>query len=259
MRTTIAHLSDTHFDGTPRTAQRNRVVLDYLRDLPPSALAGVVVSGDVTDHGDESEYAQARAELTGPWPMLVIPGNHDRRDAFAAGLYGQGRVGEPLDSSVDIGPVVLIGCDSSIPAPPGSRIDEGRLDAGTLHWLDSALAARRPDQWALICLHHPPAPVQIPLMDPIRLSNGAELLDVLRRHAGIAGILTGHAHTAGATELGGIPVRIAPGVASAVPLPFEPNAPITPALPPGFAFHIIDDEGRLTTHFRILPTATASQ
>jgi hypothetical protein len=50
---------------------------------------------------------------------------------------------------------------------------------------------------------------------------------------------------------------MAPGVAATMLLPWEPNpgthAGIDLDAPPAFAFHLHDDENRLTTHFRVLP------
>ena len=47
----------------------------------------------------------------------------------------------------------------------------------------------------------------------------------------------------------------APGVVSTLRMPWEgdKDGPIDYALPPMLAFHVHDDEGRLTTHFRVVP------
>ena len=48
----------------------------------------VVITGDLTECGLDAEYANLLAMLRRwlPMPVFVIPGNHDRRDNFRAGL-----------------------------------------------------------------------------------------------------------------------------------------------------------------------------
>ena len=61
-------------------------------------LDAILVTGDIADHGRPSEYAEARAILSAPCPVLFLPGNHDERDAFRRGLLsgpGAGRLAGP--------------------------------------------------------------------------------------------------------------------------------------------------------------------
>jgi len=55
----------------------------------------VLVTGDVADHGLPGECEQARSLLTGPWPVLICPGNHDERAAFRRVLLGGDHVRGP--------------------------------------------------------------------------------------------------------------------------------------------------------------------
>ena len=65
--------------------------------------------------------------------------------------------------------------------------------------------------------------------------------------------LVGHAHTACATTFAGRPLLVGGGCASTVPLDAEPYPVVWEAGPPTLAFHLLHDDGRLTTHWRALP------
>lgn len=69
----IAHVSDLHLDGGVRALTRTRRVMDHLRGCEVDA---IVVTGDLADHGQVSEYEQVKAELVAEVPVLMLPGNH---------------------------------------------------------------------------------------------------------------------------------------------------------------------------------------
>jgi Icc protein len=108
-------------------------------------------------------------------------------------------------------------------------------------------------QVLLVAFHHPPVAVHSPFIDAIRLQREQCLADLLHRHARVAAVLCGHAHTAAASSFAGRPLLIAPGVASTLRLPWEGAGDIDGAMPPAIAFHVLGDDGRLTTHYRVLP------
>jgi 3',5'-cyclic AMP phosphodiesterase CpdA len=250
MTTVIAHVSDTHFGGPPDARGRAEAVLAHLLalDPPPDVL---LVTGDVADHGLPDEYAQARTVLDA-WPgeLLVGTGNHDVREAFATGLLDREADG-PLDQLLETDTLRLVMLDSLVAARDGVRIDHGELTDESLAWLDARLAAdRRP---SFVCLHHPPADIGLGLMAPILLREPERLAAVVERHPHVVATLVGHAHTASATTFAGRPQLIGGGVASTVPLDAEPYPVVWEAGPPTLAFHLLHDDGRLTTHWRALP------
>jgi 3',5'-cyclic-AMP phosphodiesterase len=106
----------------------------------------------------------------------------------------------------------------------------------------------------LIGFHHPPALLHCPYTDSLRQFEEQRLAALVRRHPNIAALICGHAHTAAATTFAGKPLVVAPGVVSALRLPWERRAHPTDHvhldLPPALAFHVLDDTGRLTTHYR---------
>ncbi|NYI72579.1 3',5'-cyclic AMP phosphodiesterase CpdA [Naumannella cuiyingiana] len=252
--TLIVQVSDTHFDNSPATAQRNARVWDYLEALPFDPEL-VLHTGDVTDHGLSNEYREAARRVAGRHRVAAIPGNHDRRTDFAEGLPGVTADSDPagpLDLAVELAELTVIALDSTVPSADGERIDHGHLAESSLIWLDRQLAARPAGRTALVALHHPPVALGHPTMDAIRLDNPDDLADVLNAHRDIAGIVCGHAHTATAATFAGLPVRIAPGVASTITLEGEPGELLNRDLPPGFAFHEVRPDGTLITQFRHL-------
>ncbi len=241
----VAHVSDTHVgndqqDPTARLA----LVMDHLLALDPRPDL-LVVTGDVADHGTAEEYAAARAWLDRwPGPLAVCPGNHDVRDAFVDGLGIEAR------SVVEVSGHRFLMLDSLVDAVDGVRVDEGRLGDAQLAWLDQALGAD--DAPAFVCLHHPPVTIGIDLMDPIRLVDGDDLAAVIDHHPHVVAVLVGHAHTMGTTTYAGRPLLIGGGVVSTVPLDAEPFPIVWYDAPPSLALHLVDDEGRVTTHWRAL-------
>jgi 3',5'-cyclic-AMP phosphodiesterase len=252
--TLIAHLSDTHLDGGERALRRTRAVLEWLHGIPVDA---ILVTGDVTDHGTAAEYEQAAAEFTADVPVLLLPGNHDERSAFRRVLLADdGAAGStdghaPLNRLHRVGGLTFALCDSTVPGR-----SEGRLAAETADWLRAVLAAA--DGPVLVCLHHPPVLIGHPLMDEIMLRRPEELAAVIEGRPNVAAVLCGHAHQPIATTFAGTPLVVAPGVVSTLRLPWTVPGPLTWSAavdldePPGVALHVIDDVGRVTTHFRSL-------
>jgi Icc protein len=242
----VAHVSDTHFGNDVQDpAGRCAAVMDHLLALDPRPDV-LVVSGDVADHGLAEEYAAARAWLDRwPGPLAVCPGNHDVRERYVEGL------GLPACSVVEVSGHRLVLLDSLIDAVDGRRVDEGRLGRPQLEWLDSRLAES--DAPAIVVLHHPPVAIGVPLMDPIRLVDGDDLASVISRHRHVVAVLVGHAHTMAGTTYAGRPLLIGGGVVSTVPLDAEPFPVVWYDAPPSLAVHLVDDDGRVTTHWRALP------
>ena len=243
----LAQVSDLHIDGSEERGARAGRVMRYLATLPRPVDA-VLVTGDVADHGAVEEYQAARGLLRAPSPVLLCPGNHDQRANFRRVLLGDADGGDgPVNQVHHLEGVTVMLCDSTVPGQDG-----GYLADETIRWLDAALAAtpRRP---VLVAMHHPPVTLGIPFVDAIRQGDGHRLQDVLRRHEQVVAVLCGHAHTAASTWFAGRQLLIAPGVASTVLLPAErPTGDVLDDdAPAGVAFHLLDD-GRLTTHFRVV-------
>ncbi|MEU8204229.1 phosphodiesterase [Streptosporangium sp. NPDC049046] len=241
----LAHVSDVHIDGSPRSIDRTRSVMRHLENLP-GPLDAVVVTGDIADNGLIEEYEIARELLTTRHPTIVCPGNHDARPAFRKALLGLDEGGNgPVNQVLRLNGLTVALCDSSVPGRP-----EGFLEDETITWLNGVLA-EAPDTPALVGMHHPPVSLGIPYVDGIRLRNPERLEAVVRRHPQVVSVITGHAHTAASTVFAGLPLSVAPGVVSTLRLSQELDIPIPVDydLPPQIAIHVFDG-GRLVTHVR---------
>jgi hypothetical protein len=86
----------------------------------------------------------------------------------------------------------------------------------------------------------------------MRQTGGERLEALLRRHGNVAAILTGHAHTPAATSFAGSPLLISPSVISTLTLPWDGEGLIDEEAPAALAYHVLDDERRLITHFRVV-------
>ncbi|MFD9407412.1 metallophosphoesterase [Streptomyces sp. NPDC059989] len=248
----IAHLSDVHLDGGTRAADRTRAVMEYLDSLPHD-LDAVLVSGDIADHAAPAEYEEAAKLLRSRHPLVVCPGNHDERTAFRQGLLGEGAAATaaPVDQVLRGDGFVLAVCDSSVPGQ-----DHGLLEESTLDWLDGVLADTPRETPVLVAFHHPPVPLHTPYVDEIRQFGEERLAALAERHPHLTAFLCGHAHTAAATTFAGRPLLVAPGVVSTLRLPWEiqsaPDHHVHLDEPPAIAFHVLGEDGRLTTHYRVV-------
>lgn len=256
MTMVFAHVSDVHLGQGDGVAARRRTaaVVEYLAGLP-GPLAAVLLTGDIADHGLPAEYREA-AEVLAPLdvPVLPCPGNHDERIAYQRAFLGEPDSGGlPVNRVHRVAGATLALCDSSIPGAA-----DGFLSDDTLTWLDTVLA-EAPDAPAFVCFHHPPVPLHTPLVDAIRLTGEDRLAAVLAAHPQVVAVLCGHAHVAAATTFAGLPLLVGGGVVSTVRLlPWEGDPEFDYDLPPTVAFHVLGDDGRLTTHYRVVPSGRSS-
>jgi 3',5'-cyclic AMP phosphodiesterase CpdA len=239
----IAHVSDIHIDTTGRATERTTRVMDYLRSVAVH-LDVVLITGDLADKGTEPEYEIVAQVATAPVPVLLCPGNHDSRPPYRKALLGEDPASTPINRAHRVGGVTFLMADSSIPGE-----DAGLLDDETIAWLDAELAID--DGPAFVCFHHPPVVLHLPFVDEIRQQRADRLAHLVEKHPRIVALLCGHAHTPAATTFANRPLLVAPGTASTLKLPWEPGDILDRGMPPAIAFHILDD-GRLTTHFRLV-------
>ncbi|MGW3649914.1 metallophosphoesterase [Streptomyces sp. NPDC000878] len=247
----LAHISDLHLDGTARSTARAERVRDRLWELPGHVDA-LLVTGDIADHGTEAEYEEAAHILglrTGdaPFPVLTCPGNHDSRAPYRKALLGLPATEGPVNSAHVFDDAAVLMCDSSV---PGS--DEGALDDETYDWIDATLDELDEGVPALLAFHHPPVALHHPLPDAYQLGRPDRLAALMERRPQIAGLITGHAHTPAATTFEGRPLVVGPGVTWTLRLPWEGEGAADRDAPVGLALHVLSDDGRLTSHFRVV-------
>ncbi|MFE9819921.1 metallophosphoesterase [Streptomyces sp. NPDC005773] len=244
--TLLAQISDLHLDGSERATERAVRVMDYLRALPRPVDA-LLVTGDIADHGEEAEYEEAARILAAPFPVLTCPGNHDARPAYRKALLGEAPGDGPVNRLHHVTGTAVLMCDSTIPGE-----DDGLLDTDTVTWIDTTLTALPQDTPALIAFHQPPVALHHPLPDAYMLQEPARLAALLDAHPQVAAVLTGHAHTAAASTFAGRPLIVGPAVTWTLRMPWEGDQAVDRDQPPGLAFHVLDEERRLTTHYRVV-------
>lgn len=241
----IAHVSDTHIgateEATPRT-ERVLAHLDALRQRPDAML----ITGDLVDHGAEAEYEELRT-LLGERDVLLCPGNHDRREPYRKVLLDAAAAADPINAVADRGGARFVLLDSTIPGEDG-----GRLADETLTFLADVLADTPAGRRVLVAFHHPPVELHVPFIDAIRQQDEARLATALERHPNVVALLCGHAHTPAASTFAGRPLLVAPGVVSTLGLPWETADIVDYARPPAIAYHLLDEDGRVTTHYRLI-------
>jgi 3',5'-cyclic-AMP phosphodiesterase len=242
----VVQISDPHIGAAWEGADPAALLADavaHVATLVP-APAAVLVAGDIAGHGADAEYELAR-ELLAPLgaPLYALPGNHDDRAAVRRSFDLPGAGAEPVQYSVDLGPLRLVVVDS---VRPGD--DRGELDAERLAWLDAELAAA-PDLPTLIAMHHPPLVTGLPALDAIALpaADRRALGDVVARHPQVRRIVGGHVHRTIAATLGGLPVFAGPSTYVPLRLDFRADEILLADEPPGFALHVMLD-GELVSH-----------
>lgn len=244
----LAQLSDPHIGAEwfdDQSVPRLGAAVASVRAVRPPPDA-VLVTGDIADHATDEEYEQVR-ELLAPLdaPLYVLPGNHDDRRALHRHFGVPGADGEPVQYSVDLGPLRLVVLDTTIPSE-----DPGTLDGGRLEWLDSELAGA-PDRLTLVAMHHPPIVTGIPAWDEIGL-RGADrlaLAEVIERHPQVRRLAGGHVHRAIAGELAGRGVVVVPSTYVQARLNFAMEELELSADPAGFGVHAVVD-GELVSHIQ---------
>ncbi len=206
------HLTDLHLavpgDRGPLTDTTATfgAVLERIAAIRP-APAFIVISGDLTDRGDEASYRLLRQMLTSiDLPVLVALGNHDSRPGFYRGMLGRDSDDTaPWCHDALVAGVHVITLDSHVPGRIG-----GALQPETWDFLDAALA-RHAAVAKLVVVHHPPALEDAPAWHSLNWPDSQELARRLRGR-GVAGLLCGHVHTPRIDHWHGVPVITGPGL-----------------------------------------------
>jgi 3',5'-cyclic-AMP phosphodiesterase len=250
----IAHLSDPHlcppgtlYQGVLDTTARFAQALTRAGAFAPDL---VILSGDLAEHGDPAEYALA-CQLLGslPSPLLIIPGNHDDREGFRAGLSGlPNRVpvarSGPLHAVAEDGPVRVVGLDVTV---PGAH--HGQFEASHADWLEATLS-QAPDTPTLLMMHQPPFLTGMGYADDYRCFGEDLLAQILARHPQVIRVLAGHVHRHMVTTFAGRPALTAPTTATSLALRLNPGAePASFTEPPAMLLHHWRN-GQLTSHLQ---------
>ncbi len=206
----------------------------------------VVITGDIADRGEPSEYQKAAEKLARlPVHANACPGNHDFHVPFESHLP---RVGLTASRTLRLGDWLFVFADSNF---SGRRFDEssgrlvdnddriesdGQLGPAEVAWIDDTIASTDAAN-AFIWVHHPPGAIgsfSVPAYD-------AEIEAIANRHPKLRGVGAGHTHTNSETVVGGIPVHTCPA--------FTVNVDYRKLeiLPPGYRTYEFGDDGGVSS------------
>jgi 3',5'-cyclic AMP phosphodiesterase CpdA len=181
-------------------------ILNRLAELD---LDFLLLPGDLTQHGEPENHAWVVDRLRQlPYPVYVIPGNHDvpnlepdhQSVGFAAfpGLYeefGYAGIDRHYYSQQLMPGLRLIALNSNTFDAEGNQV--GRIDPAQMDWLRATLATDGDVQTIVMVHHnvieHMPEQASDPLGKRYILENADEVCDLLRS-AGVQLVFTGHLH-----------------------------------------------------------------
>jgi Icc protein len=247
----IAQLSDPHFMPNVRlfgrldTAGFLERAVAHLNTLE---LDVVLITGDLTNDGDEQVYAAFAGIVSGlRAPYFVLTGNHDDRELmrqrFGAGYMPEGG---PLTYVIDRFAVRLIALDTLVPGETW-----GRLGPEQLAWLDARLG-EMPERPTVVALHHPPFRIGIGHLDWSMLRDADALAAVLGRHRQVERVVCGHVHRSIQCRFAGTLAQTAPSCAHQAELVFG-DAPATWICePPALLLHRWDLADGLVSHVSLI-------
>lgn len=190
----ILHITDPHLfadaDGELRgtkTCESLAAVITHFRASGREADL-VVATGDIIQDDSAAAYVRFR-ELLEPvgLPVYCIPGNHDVRHLMKAALS------KPpfyYCATAALGNWLLVGVDSCREGDAG-----GAVSAAEMERLEAEVAASDAEH-VLVCIHHPPVPMNSRWLDEVGLENAAELLARLQALGRVRLVLFGHVHQA---------------------------------------------------------------
>lgn len=176
----FAHVSDTHIGGAPTASDDLRATV---RDINGNAaLKFVIITGDITEFGADTELREAKAildSLNKPW--YIIPGNHDGNWS-ESGANSFRTVFGAETTTFQYGGFLFAGTACG----PNMRMGPGQVPHEDIVWLDSVLTHLPQANMPIIYLNHYP-------QDSAQ-NNWYEAMDLLKQH-NLQLILCGHWHS----------------------------------------------------------------
>ena len=253
----IAQMTDIHIGFAPGEEpeelnhSRFRATLERLIEAP-SRPDMLVLTGDITDHGDFESFDKTVALLAAcPFPVWPIVGNHDSREGLVHAFpHVRPADGGFLHYVLEQAGLRIVMLDTFEPGRHGGAFCEARQA-----WLAARLD-EAPHAPTLIFMHHPPVVSGIDWMDPdpgegwVRRFGAA-----VEGRTNVLAIHCGHLHRPLSTSFRGIPLGVTPSVAPLVALDLRATDPDRPderdlitTEPPTYALHRWDGTA-LATHY----------
>ncbi len=243
----LVQITDTHIDepgtlvyghfDTSRALAQAIETINAMRPTPDLVLH----TGDIASGGSIPRY-EAFKRIAGDLtvPLVVMPGNHDDRDAMRAVFGGTSWLplgdsdGDFLHYVIEDQAVRIICCDSVIAGEvPGEMCPQ------RLAWLDARLGEAS-DRPTIVALHHPPFYTGMTGTTAKGLRRGGDELDaLLRRHPQVVRVLAGHTHRPITAGFGGTIAFVCPTTCYPFGLDTGPERILNVVKePPGIAVHL---------------------
>lgn len=195
------------------------VLEEILARLATLDLDFLLLPGDLTQHGEPENHQWVADRLKSlPYPVYVIPGNHDvptlQANEQSAGFdafpqfyrqFGYHNTNRHYYSHEILPGLRLIALNSNTFDADGQQV--GVVDRAQMVWLQDTLAQVK-DEYVMVMIHHNviehmPGQMQDPLGKRYILQNADALLSELRS-AGVQLVLTGHLHIQNIAQQGDI-------------------------------------------------------
>jgi 3',5'-cyclic AMP phosphodiesterase CpdA len=193
--TRIAHLTDTHLDGSAAHRQRFDAVLEKAWGLGAQHL---LLTGDLTGHGRPNEFQELANALRG-WPahaVTMVPGNHDGHSrTWQTAIDGPLRAFANTSTPgmfTDIGDAVIVPISTHVGGRAPAFWAIGYVDRASLRMLhEIAGASMVLGKVMVVAMHHGP---QLSLLQPLDgLVNRHDMTDLLKSHQHVW-LCCGHDH-----------------------------------------------------------------
>lgn len=248
--TTFLHLTDLHISApepvdaglhsdTTGTLRTVRSMIEGMATPP----AFIIVSGDLTNHGDQPSYEILRELMDGlAMPVLYALGNHDTRAGFYQGMLGRSEdLAAPYDHEALIAGVHVITLDTSRPKKIGGHLDDAQFD-----FLTAALA-NHPGTPKIVMLHHAPSLDMNPdwEWECLSFTATARLAEVVKGQP-VAGIFAGHIHQDRFSHWHGIPLIVGMGQHAALDPLFQSDG-VRMVQGTSFSLCVLRDSGLTVT------------
>jgi 3',5'-cyclic-AMP phosphodiesterase len=209
---------------------------------------GVIVTGDLTHHGDVVSYTRLKELLDQLTPPLYpAVGNHDNRKNFLS-VFTETATDENgfVQRALDFADCRALIVDSLFAPPYEYPISHaGFLCDKRLAWLDHQLAsAKADDKPVLIFMHHPPHKTGFSGMDVIKLINEDAFYELAHKHGNVRHIFAGHVHRTINGSHRGIPYSILKSPVHQQPMPFDmPDASLSVDEPAAYGIVVTTEHG----------------
>jgi 3',5'-cyclic AMP phosphodiesterase CpdA len=201
----LLQLTDIHLTEPGQTIGGREPNENFLKAMThalshhPDADA-VVITGDLSDWGDEDDYQRLKQMLAGvDVPVHLCIGNHDDRDVFLSVFPENADENGFVQAVVDLPDGTGLLLDTWGPDSHAGFYCETRQS-----WLNQKLAELPGPVY--LFMHHNPVPIGIAPMDRIMLQDSEGFARVVARHnSKIRHIFHGHCHLPLSGSLEGIP------------------------------------------------------